>query len=133
MIAEFVKIWDEFKGDVQEKFKVHPDYSDIVKHVVQMLHDHSDDYDKPDPERITVIDHGHYQGTILFVIGASGYQPSTYWSAFMGYGSCSYCDTLQRIRNDSDWSDETPTEGQVKDYMGMALNVVQGLRLIGEE
>jgi hypothetical protein len=42
MIAEFVKIWDEFKGEVEEKFEdSHPDYTSIVTEVVQMLANHS--------------------------------------------------------------------------------------------
>lgn len=130
MIAEFVKIWDEFKGEVEAKFtESHPSYTEIVTAVVEMLAEHSTEYDHPDPKRIHVIDDGDYQGTLLYVIAASGYQPSTYWSVFVGYGSCSGCDTLQSIAG---YSNDKPNAEQVKDYMGLALNILQGLKLIGD-
>lgn len=51
--------------------------------------------DKPDIDRIHRIDDGDYQGTLVFVIGADGYQPSTYWYTDVSYGSCSGCDALE--------------------------------------
>jgi hypothetical protein len=129
MIASFVKVWDEFKGEVEAKLRPeHPSYEKLVKYVIEMLHDHIDEYgEQPDPTRITKIDHGDYQGTLLFIIAAEGYQPDTYWSCKVGYGSCSGCDTLQSI---SDYSDDAPNDEQVKDYMTLALHIVQGLHLL---
>jgi hypothetical protein len=130
MIAEFVTIWDEFKSEIEAKFRdEHPSYSEIVEAVIQMLYDHAEDSD-PDPKRITEIDHGEYQGTLLYIIGASGYQPSTYWSVFVGYGSCALCDTLRAI---SGYSTGKPNKKQVAAYMTLALHVLQGLKRIGEE
>ena len=51
----------------------------------------------PDPNRITVADYGSYQGTLVFVIGATGYQPWCHWSVVVGYGSCGGCDFDWRL------------------------------------
>lgn len=131
MIEAFTKAWFANLHTMREKFTAkHPDdYKDVVKAVVEMLADASDDYDKPDPERIHEIDDGHYQGTLVYVIGASGYQPSRYWYVKVSYGSCSGCDTLQAI---SDYSSEPPNDTQVSEYMTLALHIVQGLREMSE-
>ena len=53
-----------------------------------------------DAENITVVDNGDYQGTQLFLIPEDTYQPSEseYLMTYVGYGSCSGCDTLQAIQ-----------------------------------
>jgi hypothetical protein len=98
--------------------------------------DEDDNYFRPlpDPQRLTVIDHGDYQGTLVFVVGATGYQPATYWGFSVGYGSCSVCDTFQRIRDQSSYGDDGnelgPTEAQVNDYYTMMLHMVQSMRVL---
>ena len=131
MIEAFTRAWFANLHTMREKFTAkHPDdYKDIVRAVVEMLADASDEYDKPDPERIHEIDDGDYQGTLAYVIGGSGYQPSRYWYVKVSYGSCSGCDTLQAI---CDYTNgEPPNDGQVRDYMTLALHIVQGLREMG--
>ena len=138
MISEFVKAWDQDKNKIKDFFeKNHPkNYSDIVRQVVKMLSE-SDltgfgDYEKPDPDRIHEIDDGHYQGTLIYVIGCGGYQPDKYWYVKVSYGSCSGCDTLENIR-DSNFgfdSDTNPSKDQVDQYMVLALHIIQGLRLM---
>lgn len=104
------------------------DYSTLVKMVIELVTS-EDDYDdfNPDPERIHCIDDGDYQGTLIFLIGAKGYQPSIYWSMKVYYGSCSGCDTLQAIY---DYSDEKPTEDQVKDYYTLCLHLIESMKEI---
>ena len=139
MIEKFTKRWFERKDSVQEKFeaKLPSSYSDIVLAVVEMLND-EDEYESPDPSRIHEIDDGDYQGTLLYVIGAAIYQPSTYWYVKVGYGSCSVCDTLQAIL-DGEWGLETEEEKKawkdkaVSKLMTLALHIVQGLKLMGDE
>ena len=97
--------------------------------MIQVLSPDPDEYEQPSFNRIHKIDDGNYQGTLLFVVGAGGYQPSDYWSVFVGYGSCSGCDTLQNIMR---YSDDPPNAEQLNDLMGLALNVVQGLKKVGE-
>lgn len=130
MIKEFVERWDSKKSEIEAKLTLgHPEsYETLVKYVVEILHDGSE-YASPDPERITLIDHGDYQGTLLFIIGATGYQPHDYWSVKVWYGSCSGCDTLEAIRK---YRSGIPTPEQIKDYMTLCLHIVQNLCVIGE-
>lgn len=131
MIQKFVDRFMAARPAMEADLRVaHPaGYDGLVKLAVQSLKAPHDDYsDAPDPERITIIDHGEYQGTRLYIIAASGYQPSTYWSIFVGYGSCSGCDTFEALR---DYSDDPPTDEQVNGYWTMMLHMVQSMREVG--
>lgn len=129
MIQAFVDRWDQNKGIAEEKFRqAHPQsYMDVVAAVVEAVKGDTYDDHNLDPKRIHLIDDGHYQGTLLFVIAAENYQPSTYHAVAVSYGSCSGCDTLQAING---YSDDPPTDEQVGQYMTLALHIVQGLRKI---
>jgi hypothetical protein len=128
VIKAFVERFDDARDKLRELFSAdHPGgYDQIVRTVVEALY-HEDDCNSPDPERITVIDHGDYQGTRLFIIGARGYQPSTYWAVVVDYGSCSGCDTYEAING---YSREKPTTEQAEQYLTLALHVVQRMRQI---
>jgi hypothetical protein len=133
MIQVAVDRFMENREKLSERFRTaHPgEYKDIVRAVIEAVTD--DEYSEfsPDPERIHEINDGNYQGTLLYVIGAKGYQPNNYWFVKVFYGSCSGCDTLESIRG---YSDEPPTPEQVNDYMTLALHVVQELRMLqGDE
>ena len=140
MIEEFTKRWFAHNHFVVEQFEkqIPKSYADIVKAVVTMLHDENDEYETPDPERIHEIDDGDYQGTLIYVIGAGGYQPSDYWYVKVGYGSCSACDTLESIL-EGDYGHENQEESgawkknAINELMTLALHVVQGLKKMGEE
>lgn len=109
--------------------KKHPeDYKQLVTEVVKVIS--TDDYGDIDPERVTEIDYGDYQGTLLYVIAAKGYQPGTFWTMKVDYGSCSGCDTLQAI---SDYSNKPPTQKQIEQYTNLALNLVQSLKSVDGE
>jgi len=131
MIKEFVSRFMDKKAEIAEVFsKAHPDaYIDVVRAVVSALHD-DEDYNSIDPDRIHQIDDGEWQGTLVFVIAASGYQPNDYWYVKVYYGSCSGCDTLESIRV---YADAPPTKEQVADYMSLALHIVQGLKKMGDD
>lgn len=131
MIKEFVERFDASRATLlaQYKAKAPDNYEAIVKDVIGVLGKGDDCDDKPDPARIHKIDDGDYQGTFIFVIGAEGYQPSTYWYVSVGYGSCSGCDTFEAIGN---YSDEPPTDEQANQYLTLALHVVQGLKKMGD-
>lgn len=130
MIQEFV---DRFMANEQAIRAAlatkHPsDYADLVKLVVQSVR--GNDYGAMDPARIHKIDDGHYQGTLVFVIAGSGYQPSDYWYVKISYGSCSGCDTLEQIKG---YSDVHPTSKPVSDYWTLALHIAQGIKKMGDE
>lgn len=132
MIENFTKIWFKNLHKMRAALtEAHPnDYEDLVRTVITLLNNESTEYYKPDPNRITEIDHGDYQGTLVYVIASEGYQPSTYWYVKIGYGSCSGCDTLQAINY---YSTESPNDKQVTEYMQLALHIIQELKLMGED
>lgn len=135
MIQEFVDRFmaekDGFRARLSQRQP--EDYREIVKMVIEAIGDDRADNpyeDTPDPERIHTIDDGEYQGTLVFVIAARGYQPSDYWYVKISYGSCSGCDTLEAIRA---YSDDPPTPEQIDDYLTLALHIVQGLKKMGDD
>jgi hypothetical protein len=123
MIKEIITQWDANKGKLEERFRsAHPEsYTAIVKAIFELV---ISDYNI---SNMTVINNGHYQGTQIFLIPEETYQPSVddYLVTHTYYGSCSGCDTLEGIRS---YDDEKPTETQVKDYMMLALHLVQRLK-----
>jgi hypothetical protein len=137
MIQKFVNRFMAAESVLREKFAAkHPDaYIDIVKAVVSVIGEKSSyvdaaAYGEPDAPRIHQIDADNYQGTLVFVIAAVGYQPSNYWYVKVYYGSCSGCDTLEGIR---DSSDGPVTKEQVDAYMTLALHIVQGFKSMQTE
>lgn len=134
MIQKFVKRFMDAKPAIRAELALaHPeDYDALVKRLIVLLADkeNEDDWsERPDPERITVIDHGEYQGTRLYIVGAAGYQPDTYWYIFVNYGSCSGCDTLEGIRC---YQDDPPSEEQLSEYWTLMLHMVQSMRELGK-
>lgn len=131
MIQIFVDRFMNKKTEIRAALSVKAlgEYSDLVAVVVSAIRN-EDDYGDPDPERIHEIDDGGYQGTLLYVIAAKGYQPCDYWYVKIAYGSCSGCDALEAIRG---YSSEPPTAEQLDDYMTLALHIVQGIKKLGGE
>lgn len=117
-----IKYVDRFvKGVLPRK---HYDYDSLVQEVIRMIH--QDNYWDPDPESMTTIISGEYQGTYLFVFKS---HVSDFWSVKMHYGSCSYCDTIESIRGMADWNEDV-TDEQYKKYCQLALHVIQNLKEI---
>jgi hypothetical protein len=138
MIQELVKQWEENKHKLEEYFKItkqeeySSSYKQIVTKVFELCLPKADDYSGFDLSKMTVIDDGDYQGTQIFIIPKDTYQPSVgdYVMTNTYYGSCSGCDTLQGICS---YEDDLPTEEQVKEYMTLALHLVQKLKWLGED
>jgi len=112
----------ERKGEYIDWLKtvVAPSYGTMLKKAIELSRD-KDNYEEIDPERITLIDYGEYQGTKLFVISNNDYQPSRFWFVKVAYGSCSACDSLQAA-----WD-----YGNNKNYealYNLALQMLQGLK-----
>jgi hypothetical protein len=131
MIQKFVNRFMAAESVLRETFAANPpdDYIDIVKAVVSVIGEEGA-YGEPDATRIHQIDDGDYQGTLVFVIAGEGYRPSEYWYVKVVYGSCSGCDTLQRIRDDID---DPLTKKQLDAYMTLALHIVQGFKSMQTE
>ena len=133
MIKRFVTRFDAARESLLAGLRnKSPDhYSDLFHRLIVAIS--TGENDSPDPERITEIDHGDYQGTFLYVVGACGYQPSTYWATFVDYGSCSGCDTFQSIGDMGPFDSDEITEQQAKEYLTLMLHMLQSLKLIGEK
>lgn len=126
METKFIERFDNKRNEIKEALtflldtcEYGVDYEDIVRIVIDAIHE--DDGD-PDPNAIHEIDDGDYQGTLLFVISEDLYQPYDYWYVRVEYGSCSVCDTLEGILYDSD-----DREQQINDLFTLALHIFQGL------
>lgn len=137
MIKEFVEKWDKYKKDLEDYFRStkqaeYSTYEDIVKVLFEKVINRDIDYGEYDIENILVIDDGDYQGTQIFILHRNTYQPNieeyVYTNTY--YGSCSGCDTLQSIQS---WYDELPSKNQVKDYMELALHLLQKCKFMNED
>ena len=132
MIKCFVEAWDKNKDKLEEYIKTHrQEEYDSYKELVKLLFDivinpDIDTYsgEKFDIDNIDVLDHGDYQGTLIFILHHEYYQPHvcSYVYTHTFYGSCSGCDTLQAI---CCYDEGLPDEDQVKDYMQLCLHLLQ--------
>ena len=135
MIKYALKKWDENKDVLRnaiqqtEKDKRSAwDYNDIVKLVCRYIFNENvtDKDPKINIEGITMIDNGGYQGTLLFMMPFDTYQPAEYeyLMTYVGYGSCSGCDTLQRIQSDEMYYNVNSTDDLIGDYMTLCKDIV---------
>lgn len=128
MIDRFITIWDAHKDELEAKYRQEfpSSYTGIMNDLVALLAKYDDAWGRLDPERIHTVDDGNYQGTLLFIIAEEGYQPSTYYTCKVNYGSCSGCDTFEAIRGYT--YDQSPTAEQVHDFMQLALHMLQSIK-----
>ena len=132
MIKEFVKAWDANKEKLRNYIASHDqeeynEYSKIVRMIFEQVinpYYKGTEYNEFDLDKIHEIDDGDYQGTLMYLIPCETYHPSQweYVITFVGYGSCSGCDTLLGI---SGYDDDKPTSEQVKEYMDLCLHILQ--------
>ena len=122
--------WNQNKGLLEEKLAEDTslngcDYTYLVKLVVDFVLNPGADM-KWDSDKITVVDDGDYQGTLLFLIPEKTYQPAEYeyLMTYVGYGSCPVCDTLQSIQP---WSNDSPNEEVVKDFMLLCKDILTNM------
>lgn len=142
MLKFCVNQWDKNKNkleeDIKKNIKEYNEYTykDLVKKVVELiLNDEDNDWDdKWDAENITEIDNGDYQGTLLYMIPLKTYQPSEYeyLMTYVGYGSCSGCDTLQNIQmgyynNEDEEEKQKEINRFIKDMMKLCLDLLQNI------
>ena len=128
MIEEFIAVFTANKKQLEERYKEeHPtDYAQIVKDVIRLINPEKE-YALPDYDRITEIDYGAEQGTLLYVIGAAGHIPSNHWYLRVWYGSRRWWDSnFEHMKEDSDG--EKPNDYQVEYYMTLAAQIVERLK-----
>ena len=132
MIQKAVEKWEEKKQEIRNDFenKFPKDYKELVTTVLTHIYDK--DHLCFDIKNMTELDHGDYQGTLLYILPKDTYQPSTYWAVKVAYGSCSGCDTLQDIREtySAYVLSNLAKEDAISDLMVLALHIVQRLKEI---
>jgi len=80
-------------------------YEDLLMFTIRYVlndTDNLEDFENWDYTKIRKIDDGQYQGHLIFVFPRCVYQPAEYdyMITYIGYGSCSICDTLQGIQTE---------------------------------
>lgn len=126
-----VKILRELWGINQDKLKkalvehrssITYAYQDLVKLAFKEIYNDSilGEQNPLELGKITVIDDGDYQGTLLFAIPFNSYQPCAgqYIMTFIEYGSCSGCDALQAAL------DGSTGDQQITDLMAICKDLI---------
>ena len=131
MIKFCVEQWDKNKEKLEKHLSKRTDLNDceyrlLVELVVEYIFNDNEYFDcKFNKNKITCIDNGDYQGTLLYLIPRDTYQPSEYeyLMTYVEYGSCSGCDTLQSIQI---WSmeDNHLTPKQLRLFMALCKDIV---------
>lgn len=129
MLKILIEKWDRNKDKLKEELKhrkMDYEYKDLVNLTFSIIYnsDNDDGRYKLDINNITEIDNGEYQGTLLYIIPFDTYQPneSEYLMTYVGYGSCSVCDTLLYI---TDYNyEEIPNEEQLNGLMQLCKDLI---------
>lgn len=134
MIKYCLNKWDKNRERLEAAIRADKqlnecDYKHLVKLVVDnILNGAGDEYETHawDSGSIIEIDNGDYQGTLLYLIPESTYQPSEgeYLMTYVGYGSCSGCDALQSIQCYYDYYDDSLREKQIGLFMTLCRDIL---------
>lgn len=129
LVEKYDKNKDNLKEALSDIINSGIDYEDLVRLTFSVIYNDDDDaieypYHALDCDEITTIDNGDYQGTLLFLIPFKTYQPSEseYLMTYVGYGSCSYCDTLASI-TEGNWGKKF-SESQVVDLLALCKDIL---------
>lgn len=115
--------WYKHKGKLEERIKDDINkrwtYEELFKLTVDTILEEKN----LNTENITIINDGEYQGTLIFIIYDAYYQPSPwqYYMTYIFYGSCSVCDTLQRVYDTEDG------ESKLEDLMYICKNFIENM------
>ena len=129
MIRFCLEKWDANKELLEKHLRDRDDledlcYIDLVKMVVGIIFN-TDSFNTYEADKITEIDNGDYQGTLLYLIPDESYQPceGDYLMTYVGYGSCSGCDTLQAIKSFI-YDNEELSDRVIADFMTLCKDIV---------
>lgn len=137
MLKQVVDQWDLNKKNLEKYFRETPQseyssYEEILRQIIIHVLNEGNKSMNLNPEEISVVDDGNYQGTQIFLFHIERYQPDVedyYWTNNY-YGSCSGCDVLLGI---SMYGDGLPNENQVEDYMYLSLQLIQKIKKLYDE
>ncbi len=121
MIEQFTNIHQEHAAELEDVLKgFNGSYQELVRLTVRFLSEYGADLD---PLRVTEVDYGDYQGTLVYVVGAAGYQPFEHYTVKVAYGSCSGCDSLRAAL----YGDE---DERASSLFALATHIIQGIKEI---
>lgn len=123
MIQEFVDSFIKNKHKLRDIYsnKDPEDYEEVVRNVVKLINDDLGDLDSPHPDSIKLYECGFdCCGDYVFLM-SDKYRDKSDWISLVKYGSCSSCDTLERIK-----AGQTPNL-KVDDYITLSLHIVQSI------
>lgn len=135
MIQKYIDKFQKNKSKLYDYFAATPqsEYDTYKKLLIKTIEICINDSMEPeiDAAAITQINDGDYQGTLLYIIPLSTYQPAEweYLTTYVNYGSCSGCDTLLGI---SCYDSDLPNKTQVKDYLTLCLHMVERMEWFRE-
>lgn len=142
MIQDFIYAWHKNNGKLRDYIKDNIDkdsgcsYLFLVKSIINIvinpyIRENLLSRDLINVDNIHEIDDGDYQGTLIYIIPTSSYQPSwlDYIATYVGYGSCSGCDIIQNILAEYS-SGERLSDSQVNKFMNLCLEIVENFRYI---
>jgi hypothetical protein len=140
MIREFIERWEKNKHKLEEYFRTtkqeeYDAYSKIVVKLFELVINDSRGNGTVEfnfnTEEMTIINNGNYSGTEIFILYNDTCEPdiSDYVVTHNYYGSCSGCDILLSISN---YDVGFPNDDQVKEYMTLALHLVQRCKWLSE-
>lgn len=132
MLKYCIEKWDKYNGNLRKAIENDKEINSCdYRHLVELVTDkilNGDEKDQItwDSNRITEIDDGDYQGTLLYVIPQYTYQPCEYeyLMTYVSYGSCSYCDTLQSIQ---DFRSNEVSKEQIDGFMRLCKDLLTAM------
>ena len=128
MLKILIGQWDKNKDLLKEELSKikNIEYRELVKLTFNCIFNNNlpSNYKELDIENITEIDDGNYQGTLLYVIPFNVYQPAEYdyLMTYVGYGSCSGCDSLLSILGYKD--NEKLSAYQINELMSLCKDII---------
>jgi hypothetical protein len=115
MLKIILSQWEKNKEELRKALSKRTDlddlgYKDLVELTFKVVfnNDLFSNCQYLDLNSIHEINDGEWQGTLLYIIPFDTYEPSEseYLMTYVGYGSCSGCDTLQHIQCADDGEDK---------------------------
>lgn len=130
------KYMDLLEQKINEQTEYSGSYAVIVTKLFDLCINRQEEYGWSfDTSEMIVIGADDCPGTLVFVIPKTNFwarRLSDYIITHTTYGTCSGCDTLKRITDDGHELG-LPSDEQVKDYMTLALHLVQKTKWLGHD
>ena len=137
MILEFIDAWrdrqdiyKEWLEGLSDRERGYLGYKDLVEFLFTLVinpavSEMSEFWNGFDIDKITEIDDGSYQGTLIYMIPRDTYQPDVrdYVYTSIYYGSCTVCDALQNAQSDE-------KESCIKEMMAISLHIIENFKFL---